>query len=162
MVIFSFLFFLPSEHSVQCLSSEGSNSYVFLDLYYYYYYYYYSLQVFASALADGLSRESGWQSLQVSRNLLSILADLYNTVLWMVSICPLISNFSRTLFTLLEIIPSVPITTGIIITLMFSRLFFLVFWQGPSSRLSFRFHLCSLFCCCCCSISKSRIIIIQR
>ena len=49
------------------------------------------VEFFTLALADGLSLELVWQ--QVSRTLLSILADLNNVVVRMVSTCPLISNF---------------------------------------------------------------------
>ena len=54
----------------------------------------YSLQFFTSALADGLSLEFEWQkSPQVSRTLLSILADPYNTIVWMVTTFLLIFKF---------------------------------------------------------------------
>ena len=45
---------------------------------------------FTSALPDSLSLEFEWQ--QVSRTLHSILADLDNAIVWMVSTCPLISQ----------------------------------------------------------------------
>ena len=51
---------------------------------------------FSPALADGLLLESKWQ--QVSSGfliLLDILANLNNAVDWMISICPPISNTSR-------------------------------------------------------------------
>ena len=79
-----------------------------------------SLELFTSALADGFSLESEWQ--QVSRTLLSILANISNAVVWRVSAHPLISNFSRPLSNPLGIVPSVPITIGIIATYMFSFL----------------------------------------
>ena len=47
-----------------------------------------SWEFFTSALADGLWLEFEWQ--QISWNLLSILADLNNTVVWIVSNDPLI------------------------------------------------------------------------
>ena len=57
-------------------------------------------------------------NLQISRTLLSILADL-NAVVWMVSASPLISKSSN-LFTIsLGIVPSAPITTGITVTFLF-------------------------------------------
>ena len=56
---------------------------------------------------------------QVSRTLLSILADLNNAVVWMVSTRPVIFQLSN-LFTNLSVIVSrAPITIGIIITFMF-------------------------------------------
>ena len=48
-------------------------------------------EFFAPAFAEGFSLESEWQ--QVTRTLLSILADLNNTVVWMVSTRPLISLY---------------------------------------------------------------------
>ena len=69
-------------------------------------------------------------SLQVSRTLLSILANLNNAVLWMVSILPPIFDSSNPLFNALETVPSAPTTIGITVTWMFHR-FFLVLWQSP-------------------------------
>ena len=51
--------------------------------------------IFITALADGFSLSSKYP--QVSRTLLSILADLKNAVVWMVSTCPLISKSSSSL-----------------------------------------------------------------
>ena len=48
-------------------------------------------EFFKPALANGLSLKFNSKFLQVSRTLLSILADLHNEVVWMVSTCPLIS-----------------------------------------------------------------------
>ena len=56
------------------------------------------------------------KSLQVSRTLLSILADLNNAVGWMVSTCQLISNFSSLLSNPLWIVLTSPITIGITVT----------------------------------------------
>ena len=85
---------------------------------------------------------SGSKSPQFSRTLLSILADLKNAVVWMVSILPQISNCSSLLGTVhkgfLGSFPSSQTTTGITVTLMFHS-FFLVLWQGPSICLSFQF-----------------------
>ena len=60
--------------------------------YYYYYYYYFTLcDLFTAALADGLSLSSEWQQIpQISRTLLSILADHNNSVVEVDSILPLI------------------------------------------------------------------------
>ena len=74
------------------------------------------------------------KSLQVSRTLLSILADLNNAVVLMVSTCPLISKSSSPFNNPLEIIPSAPI---IIVIFMFHR--FLVLKQGRDNYLSLFF-----------------------
>ena len=63
------------------------------------------------------------KSPQVSRTLLSILADLNNTIGWMVSTCPLIFKCSRLFINPLRIVPSAPTTTGITVTFMFHRFF---------------------------------------
>ena len=61
--------------------------------------------------------------LQVSKTLLSILADLNNAVAWMVSICPLISNSSKSLSKILVTVLSTLIKIGISIPHIFhSRL----------------------------------------
>ena len=59
--------------------------------------------VFHKSLSDS-------KSPQVSRTLLSILADLSNIVVWMVSVLPLISNSSSLRTKIFEVIPSAPIT----------------------------------------------------
>ena len=59
--------------------------------------------VFYWSLSDNKSH-------QVSRTLLSILADLHNAVIWMVSVGSPISNSSGALIKSLKIIPSAPIT----------------------------------------------------
>ena len=62
---------------------------------------------------------------QIIITLLCILADSNNTVVWIVSTCPLISE-SYSLFTnLLRIVLSAPITVSITVTIMFHS-FFLV------------------------------------
>ena len=68
---------------------------------------------------------------QVSSNfwtLLSILADLNNTLVWMVSICPLISRTLSYFTNLLGMEPSEPITIAIFITFEFHS-----FWSPPTS-----------------------------
>ena len=55
----------------------------------------------------------------VSMSLLGILADLKNSVVWVVSIRPPISSSSSSLSKPLETVPSVPTTIGITVTLMF-------------------------------------------
>ena len=59
------------------------------------------------------------KSPQVSRTLLSILADLNNAVVCMVSPCPLISKSSSPCTNPLVTVLSTPITIGITITFMF-------------------------------------------
>ena len=78
---------------------------------------------------------SGSKSPQVSRTLLSILANLNNAVIWMVFARSLISNSSSPLIKPFEIIQSAPITINITISLMFHN-FFLVLWWGLSTCLS--------------------------
>ena len=76
--------------------------------------------------------------LQFSRTLLSILANLNNAVIWIVSIRPLISNSSISCTNLLGTEPRAPITIGITVTFMFHS-FFSVLWQGRGIYLSFCF-----------------------
>ena len=59
------------------------------------------------------------KSPRVSWTLLSILADLNNAVIWMVSILPLIFNSSSLVSKPLETVPSAQITIGITVTFMF-------------------------------------------
>ena len=69
------------------------------------------LMVFHWSLRDS-------KSLQVSRTLFSILVDLNNAIVWMVS------DFSVFFTKPLEIVPSTPITIGITNTFMFRSFFF--------------------------------------
>ena len=66
------------------------------------------------------------KSAQVSRTLLSILTDLNNAVVWMISTCLLISKFSSSFINLLGIVPSERIKIGITVTFMFHIFFFFV------------------------------------
>ena len=68
--------------------------------------------VFHRSLSDS-------KSPQVSRTLLSILTVLNNAVVWMVSTRPPTSKSSSPFSNPLVTIPKVPITIGIIVTLMF-------------------------------------------
>ena len=100
-------------------------------------------EIFKPALADGFPLKFVWQ--QVSRTLLSILTDLNNAVVLMVSTCPYISKSSRLFTNPLEIVLSVPITISITVTFMFSS------FLRSSARstclslflLSFSFILCT-------------------
>ena len=85
---------------------------------------------------------------QVSRSVLSILADLNNAVDWMFSSCPLISKFFRPYINPSVAVPRVPITIGIMVTFIFlsfcnslekSRYFLFVFFQFVVCRDS-KFH----------------------
>ena len=81
-------------------------------------------EFFTPALSDGfLWRLSDSKSPQVSRTLLSILADLSNAIVWMFSAHSLISSSSRPLTKPLGTDPSAPITIGITITFMFCTFF---------------------------------------
>ena len=63
------------------------------------------------------------KSPQVSRTLVSNLAELNYAVVWMVSICGLFSKSSCPFTSLLGIVPSAPITIGITATFMFRSVF---------------------------------------
>ena len=63
------------------------------------------------------------KSSQVSRTILSILADIDNAVVWMISPCPHIPKPSSPFTNPLVTLPSAPITIGVTITFMFSSLF---------------------------------------
>ena len=76
------------------------------------------------------------KSLQVAGTHLSILTDLNNAVVWMVTIRPLI-------FTSIRLRYQAPIIIGITVTHMFDC-FFLVLWQGPSISLSLSLSSLSL------------------
>ena len=96
-----------------------------------------SLKVFHWSLWD-------IKSPQVSRTLLSILADLNNAVVWTVSICPSISNPSCPFSQPLGTVPSEPSIIDINVTPTL-QLFFLL-WQRLSTCLSFRFLLFPFYC----------------
>ena len=83
------------------------------------YYYVTPSEFFTLALADGFSLEFEWQ--QVSSSL-SILADLNNAVVLMLSTRPLISKFSSICTNILVTVPRAPITIGITVTFMFHNL----------------------------------------
>ena len=75
-------------------------------------------------LADCFSLESSdSKSPQVSRTLLSILVDLNNAVVWMISSCPLISKSFSSFTNPLGIVPSSSITIDITLTFMVYRFF---------------------------------------
>ena len=83
---------------------------------------------------------------QVTRTLLSIMADLNNVIVWMVSTCTLISRSSSHLTNLLGIVPSVPTTIGITVTIMvhiFKKISSARSWYLSLFSLSFIFTRCS-------------------
>ena len=83
------------------------------------------MQVFAPSLA--LSLESEWQQVpQVSRTLLSVLADRNNIVVLIVSARYLIFNSSSPFTEPLEIIPTAPIAVGITVTLMLNNFIIII------------------------------------
>ena len=86
--------------------------------------------VFHCSLSDS-------KSPHVSRTFLSILANLNNAVVWMVSTRPLISKSSSSFINPLVTVPRAPITIGINVTFMFHS-----FFCSParSSDLSFFSH----------------------
>ena len=77
------------------------------------------------------------KSPQVSRTLLSILAILYNAVVWMVSTRPPTSKSSNPFNNPLVTVPNAPTTIGIIVTCMFHSFFNSL---GRSRYLSFFSH----------------------
>ena len=95
-------------------------------------------EFFIPALADGLSLESP----QVSRTILSILADLSYTVVWVISVRPPISNFSNFL--------TIPWRSfrahrlQLVSTSLPCSLAFLVLWQGLCT-----FYFCFLWVSLC-------------
>ena len=89
------------------------------------------MMVFHWSLSDS-------KSPQVSRTLLSILADLNNAVVWMVSTRPSIFKSSNSYTKPWVNVQSASITIGITVTFMFHSFFF-VLLQGLGTYLSFRF-----------------------
>ena len=69
------------------------------------------------------------KSPQVSRTLLNILANLNNTVVWMVSTHPLISISSSSWTSPLGTVPKAPVKIGIIVILMFHIFFNSLAWS---------------------------------
>ena len=93
------------------------------------------LMVFHSSLRDS-------KTPQVPRTLLSILADLNNVLVWMVSNRPVISKSSSFCINPLVTVKRAPITIGMIVTFMFHSLFFCFFSipkQGPGTYPSLGF-----------------------
>ena len=121
VIIMRFGFLAGIRWSVCMLKSHRS----LCESFYYFYYYYYLLIIFfTSALADVLHWSlSDSKSPQVSRTLLSILAILNNAVVWMVSTRSLTSKSSSPFNNPLGTVRKVPITIGIIVTIMFHNFF---------------------------------------
>ena len=70
------------------------------------------------------------KSPQVSRTLLSVLADLKNTVIKIVSAHPPISYSSSPFPKAFWIVPSAPITTGITVTFVFHSFYFSYYYSN--------------------------------
>ena len=78
------------------------------------YHYPYFTEFFKSVSADGFSLEfESQQASKISRTLLSILVDLNNHEVWMISTCPRISKPSSPFTNILKIVPNVSTTIGI-------------------------------------------------
>ena len=90
-------------------------------------------RAFAEVFFQWTSKDS--ESFQIFSILLSILADLSNSVVWQVSTVPPISISSSPLTKPLWTVPSALFITGITTTFMFHK--FLVFWQSLNNSLSF-------------------------
>ena len=75
------------------------------------------------------------KSSQVFRTLLSILVDLDDVIVWMISTCPSISNTSSPLTKPFGIFPSAPVIIGITVTITF----LLVLLLGLTACFFFRF-----------------------
>ena len=88
------------------------------------------LEVFHWSLSDS-------KSPQVSRILLSILANLHNAVVWFVSTCPLIYKSSCPFSYTLGIVLSAPITIGITVIFMFHYFFSSLAKPGNLSLFAF-------------------------
>ena len=117
-------FFSRSLHKGSRISKEEYSP----GIYSYYYYYYYS---FRWGLSDS-------KSPQVSRNLLSIRADLNYVVVWMVLILLLISSFSILFSRLIRSVPKALFTITVTVTHMFLSKIYL-----SSFLISFPFPLSS-------------------
>ena len=91
------------------------------------------LMVFHWSLSDS-------QSPQVSRTLLSIVADLNNAVVWIVSTRPVISKSSSPFTNPLVTVLRVPVTIGIIVTFMFHSFFNSLSWSRYLSFFSLSFN----------------------
>ena len=77
---------------------------------------------------------------QVSRTLLSILADLNNAVVWIVSTRPVISKSSSPGINILVIVPRATITISITVTFMFQSFFNSLARSGYLSFFRFQFY----------------------
>ena len=89
------------------------------------YYYYYSLiRGFHISVCRWFFTGVWVTASLLSRTLLSIRVDLNNTLLWMVSIRPLVSKSSSPFNNPLLAVPRAPITIGINVTFIFHNFFF--------------------------------------
>ena len=89
-------------------------------------------------LSDSFSLEFEWQVFQVSTTLRSILTDINNAAVWMISaLYPLISKSSSPFINPSMIVPREPISIGITTTFIFH--IFSIAWQGLGTYPSFYF-----------------------
>ena len=121
MIKFKFLVQFPVDH----LSHSVASCFILFFALIYTTLLFYSLRVFHISaswwFSTGVSIDS--KPPQISRTLLSILADLNIAVVWRVSIRPVISKSSSPCINLLVSVPTIPITIGIIVTFMFHSFF---------------------------------------
>ena len=106
-------------------------------------FYYTPCKFFMTALADSFSLE--FERQQFSRTVLSILADLNNAIVWLVSTYLLISKFSSLCINPLGIVSNAPLIIGITVTFMFQSFFSSLArsWYSSLLSLSFNFTLWS-------------------
>ena len=145
MVKFKFLAQFPVDHLpqpvVSCLKLFFALTYsIKLCDWWFIYHYFTPWEFFTSTFADGLSLELiDNKSPQVPRTLLSILADLNNAAIWMVSTCPFISKLSCPCTIPLVTVPKHQLQ--LVPPLLSCSTVFSIPEQGPgtylSSRLSF-------------------------
>ena len=91
--------------------------------FYPYYYYLTPGNFFTPILTEGFPWSLVPASLQVSRTLLSILANFSSAMVWVASILPVISRSSNLFSRFLGIVPKTPTMIGITITFMFYNFF---------------------------------------
>ena len=107
-------------------------TFALLSYYYHCYYYYYFQQMVSHwSLSDSKSPQVSW-------TLLSILIDLNNAIVWMLSPRSLISKSSSPCTNPLQTVSSAPITNGITVTFMFNS-FFQFYLKVQVLNDSFRF-----------------------
>ena len=130
---------------VQCLDTINSRydiiiwtcqpTFIYFLANYYHYYYFTPSEFFTSMFAGELLMELEWQ--QVSRTLLSILANLNNSVVCMVLIFPLFPNCSNPLSNSLGTVLSAPPTCSTVFFSSLAKSKYFTLWSdgmGKSTR----------------------------